>query len=65
MELRMYSYQKSEPGLWSVGTFSSSGAWQQESVWNTAEEAAERAHWLNGGGTPETDDDEATVSGQR
>lgn len=61
----MYSYQKAEPGTWSVGRFTPDGKWEQESFWNTAEEAAERAHWLNGGQSPVTDDDEATVSGQR
>ena len=47
----MYSYQKAEPGIWSVGRFTPEGKWRQESSWNTPEEAAERAHWLNGGGT--------------
>lgn len=62
----MYAYQKTEPGQWSVGVFSATGEWQTESVWNTPEEAAERVHWLNGGQTPETDDDEAVShSGQR
>ncbi|MFU0833754.1 MAG: hypothetical protein ACFWUC_12560 [Oscillospiraceae bacterium] len=45
----MYSYQKTEPGQWSVGMFTKDGEWQTESVWYTSEEAAERAHWLNGG----------------
>lgn len=60
----MYSYQKTEPGQWSVGSFSEDGKWQSESVWYTPEEAAERAHWLNGGKSPATDDDEATSNGQ-
>ena len=60
----MYSYQKSEPGQWSVGCFDESGKWQAESTWYSQEEAAERAHWLNGGKTPFTDDDEATSNGQ-
>lgn len=61
----MYSYQKTEPGQWSVGTFTKDGEWQTESVWYTSEEAAERAHWLNGGKTPQSDDDEATSNGQK
>ncbi|XOQ44785.1 MAG: SPOR domain-containing protein [Clostridium sp.] len=61
----MYSYQKTEPGQWSVGMFTKDGEWKTESVWYTAEEAAERAHWLNGGKTPLMDDDEATSNGQR
>ena len=60
----MYSYQKAEPGVWSVGQFAPNGKWRQESSWNTAEEAAERAHWLNGGQSAATDDDEATANGQ-
>ena len=60
----MYSYQKSEPGFWSVGFFNPNGKWCRESVWNTAEEAAERAHWLNGSQGPAADDDEASSHGQ-
>lgn len=56
----MYFYQKSDPGLWEVGQMTEDGNWQAESAWNTSEEAAERAHWLNGGIDPETDDDEAS-----
>ncbi|MCI1966411.1 MAG: hypothetical protein LKJ17_09840 [Oscillospiraceae bacterium] len=61
----MYSYQKTEPGQWSVGSFADSGQWKSESVWYTQEEAAERAHWLNGGKSPATDDDEALSNGQK
>jgi hypothetical protein len=45
----MYLYQKSEPGLWSVGYFTPSGKWEKESDCSSAAEAAERVHWLNGG----------------
>jgi hypothetical protein len=55
-----YSYQKSEPGRWTVGCFTSGGIWQTESSWNTPEEAAERVHWLNGGQSALADDDEAS-----
>lgn len=44
----LYSYQKSEPGVWMVGQFRDDGSWEQESKWNTQEEAAEHAHALNG-----------------
>lgn len=61
----MYSYQKSEPGRWAVGQFRKNGDWETESFWNTSEEAAERAHWLNGGIDEKVDDDEAKApSGQ-
>lgn len=61
----MYSYQKSEPGLWTVGQFKNDGKWEPESDWITSEEAAERAHWLNGGIDEKVDDDEAKApSGQ-
>lgn len=43
----MYSYQKSEPGIWTVGQFQNDGRWEQESKWSTPEEAAEHAHALN------------------
>lgn len=43
----MYIYQKTEPGIWSVGMFTSSGKWEPESDWNTAAEAMEHAHILN------------------
>lgn len=48
--MAVYSYQKTEPGSWTVGFFSEAGSWKSESDWNTAEEAAERAHWLNSKG---------------
>jgi hypothetical protein len=66
IEFVMYSYQKAEPGQWSVGVFTTNGDWRTESVWNTPEEAAERVHWLNGEQTPKMDDDEpSSPSGQR
>lgn len=45
----MYSFQKSEPGVWTVGRFRGDGTWEQESRWTTQEEAAEHAHALNRG----------------
>lgn len=44
----MYSYQKTEPGVWSVGSFLQDGSWEPESQWGTADEAAEHSHLLNG-----------------
>ena len=43
----LYSYQKTEPGIWAVGRLQNDGNWEQESKWNTQEEAAEHAHVLN------------------
>ena len=43
----MHIYQKTAPGIWSVGYFSSSGEWIKESDFNTAAEAAQHAQWLN------------------
>lgn len=46
----MYVYQKS-PGVdvWTVGFFRPDGKWEPESDRPTAERAAARIHWLNGG----------------
>ncbi|HEX3038678.1 MAG TPA: hypothetical protein VHP54_00085 [Caproiciproducens sp.] len=45
----MFVYQKTEPGTWTVGYFTDSGEWKPECSCNTAAEAAQRTHWLNGG----------------
>ena len=45
----MYVYIRSEPGLWTVGFYDPDGEWIPESDWGSAEEAAERVHYLNGG----------------
>lgn len=45
----MYVYLSSEPGLWSVGFYDPSGEWQPESDHSSADEAAARVAWLNGG----------------
>lgn len=34
---------------WAVGFYNPHGDWQTESTHSTAEKAAERVHWLNGG----------------
>ena len=49
----MYVYIKSEPQLWTVGFYDPKGTWVPESDHNSREEAAERVHYLNGGGTKE------------
>lgn len=43
-----HTYFKSEPGLWTVGTHDG-GHWESESDHDTAEKAAARVHYLNGG----------------
>jgi ribosomal protein S16 len=48
----MYVYIKSEPQLWTVGFYTPSGEWVSESDYECREDAAERVHWLNGGGKP-------------
>ena len=44
-----YVYLKSEPALWTVGFNDPEGMWHSESDHGSAEEAAQRVHWLNGG----------------
>lgn len=44
-----YVYLKSEPDLFTVGFFQPNGNWEAESDHSTAESAAARVHWLNGG----------------
>lgn len=45
----MYVYIQSEPGLWTVGFYRPDGQWIPESDHTTAERAAARVAWLNGG----------------
>lgn len=45
----MYVFIQSEPSLWTVGFYDPEGTWIPESDHPSKEEAAERAHWLNGG----------------
>lgn len=46
----MWVYIESEPGLFTVGFYRPDGKWMPESDWPTAEQAAARVHYLNGGG---------------
>ena len=45
----MWVYRKSEPNLWTVGYYAPDGKWVPESDHDTADSAAERVHYLNGG----------------
>lgn len=45
-----YVYIRSEPSLWTVGFYRPDGTWEPESDHGSASEAADRVHWLNGGG---------------
>lgn len=44
-----YVYRKSEPLLWTVGFYHPEGRWHPESDHDSAEDAAARVHYLNGG----------------
>lgn len=46
----MYVYQKSEPGLWTVGWTDPAGYWHTDSDHDTKEAAAQRVAFLNGDG---------------
>jgi len=55
----MYTYIRTEPGLWTVG-FYREGDFESESDHGSTAEAAERCHYLNGGCSAE-DEDQAIV----
>jgi hypothetical protein len=42
-------YLQSEPSLWTVGYYDPQGKWHPESDHDSAELAAARVRWLNGG----------------
>lgn len=44
----MYVYQRSEPGLYTVGYYDPQGNWIPESDHTDQQDAAGRVHWLNG-----------------
>lgn len=46
----IWVYVASEPGLWTVGFYTPDGLWHTDSDWGSRAEAAERVHYLNGGG---------------
>ena len=45
----MWVYIQSEPGLWTVGFYKPDGTWVAEKDLPSADEAAARVHYLNGG----------------
>jgi hypothetical protein len=49
----MYVYIQSERELWTVGFYDPHGFWRPESDWESAQEAASRVHYLNGGRSAE------------
>jgi len=44
-----YVYQSFERGLWTVGFYDPSSTWHADSDHDSADEAAARVHYLNGG----------------
>jgi len=48
----MYVYIQSESSLWTVGFYDPEGNWHPDSDWDSAEKAAARVHYLNGGRSP-------------
>lgn len=45
----IYLKSESTPAIWTVGFYDPQGEWQPESDHDTAHDAAERVHYLNGG----------------
>lgn len=45
----MYVYKQTEKNLWTVGFYDLKGKWNSESDHESAESAAERVNYLNGG----------------
>lgn len=45
----MWGYFKTGKSTWTVGFYSPSGIWHNESDWDDKEMAAARVHYLNGG----------------
>lgn len=58
-----YVYQRSEPGLFTVGFYKPNGKWVAESDHDTRDEAAARVAYLNGQGATRAALDEALNSG--
>ena len=51
----MWVFQRTEPGLFTVGFFGPDGRWRTDTDHETKEAAAARVHYLNGGGTADPD----------
>lgn len=49
----IWLYRRTEPTLWTVGFYTPAGTWEPETDHGTADEAAARVHWLNGGTAPD------------
>jgi hypothetical protein len=49
----MWVYRRTEQNLWTVGYFSPQKEWVTDSDHSSREQAAQRVHWLNGGGAKE------------
>jgi hypothetical protein len=58
----MYTYIRSEPELWTVGSTCPDGKWDPESDHGSPEEAAQRVAWLNGGAPPPPDNGPSHVT---
>jgi hypothetical protein len=43
-------YLKTQPQLWTVGFYRPDGTFEAETDWPSLEGAAQRVHYLNGGG---------------
>jgi hypothetical protein len=62
----MYSYKRSEPSLWTVGLVEQEDGrdvWLPESDHNSAESAASRVAFLNGGSSPDYNPVEQRIPG--
>lgn len=46
---QIWLYERTERRCWAVGYFDPAGQWRPESDHPNPEDAASRAHWLNGG----------------
>ena len=47
-----FTYKRTEPQLWTVGTYTPDGKWDAESDHDSPQDAAARVAWLNGSGEP-------------
>ena len=58
-----YIYIRSEPGLWTVGFYRPDGGWEPESDHDSANKAAKRVAYLNGGKIFEAEEGSGAVPG--
>jgi len=45
----MWVYERTEPGVYTVGYYDPDGKWHTDADYATREEAAKMVHYLNGG----------------